>query len=119
MPEDDAADRVAALYTLCFAHAAVRAIIWSGFRDGEPGVDGGGLLRTDFSPKPSFRYLQKLIASAWHSRAGGATDAEGRFHFRGFFGDYRVGVRCGEVTMTQQILHRRGAGPAVVQVGDN
>jgi hypothetical protein len=116
LPERDAADRVAALYTICFAHPSVRAIIWSGFRDGESGVDGGGLLRTDFAPKPAFRFLHKLIASVWHSRAVGVTDADGRFRFRGFFGDYRVGVRTGEVTTTEPLLHRRGAGPTVLQV---
>jgi len=116
LPERDAADRVAALYTLCFAHPAVGAIIWSGFWDGEPGVDGGGLLRTDFAPKPAFRFLHKLIASVWHSRASGVTDPKGRFCFRGFFGDYRVGVRTAEVTSTERLSHVRGAGPTVVQV---
>jgi hypothetical protein len=116
LPERDAADRVAALYTLCFAHPAVRAIIWSGLWDGEPGVDGGGLLRSDFAPKPAFRFLNKLIASVWHSRARGTTDADGRFRFSGFFGNYRVGVQSEEVTTTERLSHRRGVGLTVLEV---
>jgi hypothetical protein len=90
-----AAERVVALYSVCFAHPAVRAIHWVGFWDGEAGVAGGGLLRLDFAPKPAFRYLQKLIDVVWHTRAAGETDRDGRFQFRGFFGDYRVAVHAG------------------------
>ena len=100
------AERVAALYTLCFAHPAVRGIFWNGFWDGEVGADGGGLLRLDFAPKPAFRFLQKLIGTVWHSRASGETDRDGRFRFRGFFGDYRVATRIGEepAVVTRQSL---------------
>jgi len=95
-----AAEQAAALYTLCFAHPAVRAIIWNGFWDGESGIERAGLLRHDFAPKPAFRFLQKLIGTVWHSRASGITDANGRFTFRGFFGDYRVAARSGPVATT-------------------
>jgi len=104
-----AAERLAALYSLCFAHPAVRAIYWERFWDGEPDTDDAGLLRLDFSPKPAFRYLQKLIATVWHSRASGQTDSDGRFTFRGFFGDYRVGVQVGAGTTTIQFSHRSNA----------
>ena len=111
--ERAAADRVAALYSHCFAHPAVRAIHWDRFWDGEPGADGTGLLRPDFSPKPAFRYLYKLIGTVWHSRASGVTDLDGRFMFRGFFGDYRVGIRDGPITSTAQFSHRQGAGTSL------
>jgi hypothetical protein len=103
-----AAERVAALYTLCFAHPAVRAIIWDGFWDGEKGVVGAGLLRSDLAPKPAFRYLHKLIGEVWHSRSSGVTDAEGRFGFRGFFGDYRVAARTSPVATTSLFSFRDG-----------
>jgi hypothetical protein len=95
-----AAGRVAALYTLCFAQPAVRGIFWEGVWDGEVAAAGGGLLRPDLSPRPAFRFLQKLVETVWHSRAGGATGADGRFRFRGFCGDYRVAVRLGEEAAT-------------------
>ena len=107
--ERDAARRLADLYTLCFAHPAVGGLFWNGFRDGEPGVEGG-LVRRDLSPKPAFRLLQKLIGVVWHTRADGVTDAEGRFRFRGFFGDYRVGVKVGEETKVSTFTLHSGSG---------
>jgi hypothetical protein len=94
--EAAAAERVAELYTFCFAHQAVKAIAWDGFWDGEASAQCGGLLRADFAPKRAFHYLHKLIGTIWHSRAEGQTDAAGCFRFRGFFGDYRVAARVGE-----------------------
>jgi hypothetical protein len=119
--ERDGADRLAQAYTLCFAHSAVRAIFWHGLWAGEEGVEGG-LLRQDFSPTPAFRYLQKLIDVVWHTRAGGVTDAEGRFAFRGFRGFYRAGVLAGEQVQLARFSLRRQAGdtamPLVVVIPD-
>ncbi|HEY8503817.1 MAG TPA: hypothetical protein VIL46_04500 [Gemmataceae bacterium] len=113
--ERAAAERLAALYSLCFAHPAVGGIFWVGFWDGEEGAGGGGLLRRDFAPKPAFRYLQKLIGTVWHTRASGATDAAGRFRFRGFRGDYRVAARAGEEPATTgRLTLREGVEGRVV-----
>jgi hypothetical protein len=90
------AERVAELYTFCFAHLTVNSIVWDGIWDGETSAQGGGLLRADFAPKRAYRYLHKLIGTVWHSRAAGQTDAGGCFRFRGFFGDYRLAARAGE-----------------------
>jgi len=109
-----AAERVAALYSLCFAHPAVRGVFWHGFWDGEPGVGTSGLLRLDFAPRPAFRYLQKLVGTIWHTRARGETDQEGRFRFRGFLGDYRVAARDGEETRTALVACRGTGGIAGV-----
>jgi hypothetical protein len=106
--EDIAAERVAALYTLCFAHPAVRAIYWSGFWNGEQTAMGGALLRLDFAPRRAFRYLHKLIGTSWHSRASGQTDRNGCFRFRGFFGDYRVAAQVGEEAATTGLMSHRG-----------
>ena len=93
--ERNAAQRVVDLYSLCFSHAAVRGVFWNGLRDGDDGA-GSGLLRADLSAKPVFRLLQKLIGVVWHTRANGVTDADGLFHVRGFYGNYRIGVPVGE-----------------------
>jgi hypothetical protein len=99
-----AAERVAALYTLCFAHPAVGGVFWNGFWDGEAGAAGGGLLRIDLAPRPAYRFLHKLIGTVWHSRAAGATDRDGLFRFRGFFGDYRVAARIGDGPATTALI---------------
>lgn len=119
-PEQEraAADRAAELYTLCFAHPAVRAIVWNGFWDGEEHAEGGGLLRQDFAPRPAFRYLHKLIGTVWQTRAAGETDREGRFRFRGFFGDYRAAARAGEEAATTGLFSLRagvGDSPFLLQ----
>src|SRR5207245_1481554 len=88
--ERDIGYRLADLYTLCFSHPVVSGIIWHAVVDCEPGACGGGLLRADFAPKYAHKALQKLICDTWHTRAAGVSDAEGRFHFGGFFGNYRV-----------------------------
>jgi hypothetical protein len=108
--ERASAERVAALYAVCFAHPAVRAVYWHGFWDGEEGVDDSGLVRGDCTPRPAFRYLEKLIGTIWHSRASGQTGPDGCFRFRGFLGDYRVAARIGEgAAVTARVPGRRGA----------
>jgi hypothetical protein len=102
--------RVAELYTLCFSHPAVSAIVWNGIADGEQDVRGGGLLRRDLAPKYAHKALAKLIGFQWHTRAAGMTDAEGTFRFRGFFGDYRVVVGAGEVLVDTIALRRPDTG---------
>jgi hypothetical protein len=98
------AERVAELYTLCFAHPAVCAIT----RDGE------GLLRPDGARRTALRYLHKLIDTVWHSRASGETDANGRFRWRGFLGDYRVAARLGEAAATTARFALRAEGSVFV-----
>jgi len=119
LDEREGARRLADLYTLCFAHPAVRGIIWHGFRDGDADVQGGGLLRQDFSPKPAFRMLQKLVGTVWHSRASGQTDACGQFHFRGFWGSYRAAVMTGSrahvATISLHVGHS-SAEPFVITI---
>src|SRR5262249_9750211 len=92
MSERDFAKSVFNLYALCFSHPEVRSIVWQGFSEREPVVAGAGLLREDLSPKPAFQMLRKLIGEVWHSRASGTADADGRFRFRGYFGQYRLVV---------------------------
>jgi hypothetical protein len=111
LDERDSARLLGELYTLCFAAAAVRGIVWHGFWDGEKGVEGG-LLRADLSPRPAFRVLQKLIDVVWHTRASGVTAADGLFRFRGFCGDYRAGIEVGGRVEVARFTVRRGPGEA-------
>ncbi len=118
--ERESARRVAELYTLCFAHPSVRGIFWHGFRDGEKDAADGGLLRRDLAPKPAHRVLRKLVGVVWHTRAAGASDAAGRFLFRGFFGTYRVVVMAdGRAAKVASFSLRRQpdtAGPFLLEL---
>jgi endo-1,4-beta-xylanase len=50
-----------------------------------------GLVRADYSPKPSFRAMKELIKGAWWlAPTEMVTDAEGKLRFSGWLGDYEV-----------------------------
>jgi hypothetical protein len=73
------------------------AITWWDFADrgawqGAP----AGFLRKDLSPKPAYEKLVHLLKEKWWTNAVGATNAEGRFEFRGFLGDFSIRVRTAD-----------------------
>ena len=109
--ERAAGKRAADLYTLCFAHAAVSRIVWHGLADGDADARGGGLLRRDLAPTYAYHALRKLITLDWHTRADGVSDADGVFHFRGFFGDYRVGIDVDESALRVETFALRPGRP--------
>ena len=84
------ADYAVKFYRVCFAHPAMRAITWWDLCDQGSWRPGGGMLRADMSPKPVYEQLKRLIHEEWKTRTSGATDADGRFTFRGFCGTYRL-----------------------------
>ena len=94
------ADYAVKFYRVCFADPAVVAITWWDLCDQGSWMSGGGMLRKDLSPKPVYTALHELIRKEWHSRASGQIEAGGSFHFRGFFGQYRVKVTVGDQTVT-------------------
>ncbi len=82
------AREVVRFYTVLFSHPAVEAITWWDFVDGCWQNAPAGFLRRDFSPKPAYHELLKLVKGKWWTRTGGRTDAQGRVRLRGFLGDY-------------------------------
>ncbi len=102
-------------YRVCFAHPAVVAITWWDLCDAGAWLAGGGMLRQDFSPKPVYDALRKLIREEWHTRADGLTDAAGRFTFTGFCGTYKVAATAGGKTVAAECaLPRGGKGAEIV-----
>jgi hypothetical protein len=79
-------------YRVCFAHPSMRAITWWDLCDQGSWLPGGGMLRADMSPKPVYEQLKQLIHEQWKTRAAATTDDDGRFSFRGFFGEYCVTI---------------------------
>ncbi len=86
------AEIVKKYYRLLFSHPAVQAITWWSFSDSASWMGApAGLLRKDFSPKPSYYVLKKLIKEDWWTGPLKLkTDADGRVCFRGFLGNYAV-----------------------------
>ncbi|MFA7344206.1 MAG: endo-1,4-beta-xylanase [Terrimicrobiaceae bacterium] len=96
------ADAARNFYRLWFSHPAVEGISWWNVPDGgaAPGEDTvfSGLLFGDLTPKPAYHALRRLLHEEWRTNVSGTTDADGRFAFRGFHGDYAVEAagRAGE-----------------------
>ena len=89
------ADEVERFYTMLFSHPAVEAITWWDFSDrnawqGAP----AGFLRADMTAKPAYDRLLGLVKGQWWTRASGHSDADGRYDFRGFLGQYQVTVKA-------------------------
>ena len=71
-----------------------------------------GMVRRDFSPKPSYDAMHALIKGEWWlPPTKMATDADGRLRFNGFLGKYEVSSEEGSASFQ---LDRKG--PAEVDV---
>ncbi len=83
-------------YRLWFSVSRMAGITWWNLGDStimEKNADGrAGILHDDLTPKPAYRALEDLIRREWTTRTSGATDAHGRFTFRGFGGKYEVRI---------------------------
>jgi endo-1,4-beta-xylanase len=78
-------------YKTLLSHPSVQAITWWDFSDGSWLNAPSGLLRRDYSCKPAYNELMKLVKGEWWlSPTKMTTDANGRFSFNGFLGDYEV-----------------------------
>jgi GH35 family endo-1,4-beta-xylanase len=77
-------------YIVCFSHPAVNGITMWGFWDGRHWMDNAPLFREDWTPKPGHDVYRDLVFNRWWTSESGQTDGQGRFSFRGFYGDYAV-----------------------------
>ncbi len=106
-------------YRAWFSHPAVEAITWWNLVDqtAVPGEDKwyGGLLRRDFTKKPSYGALRRLIREEWTTREHLRADAAGCAQFRGFHGHYRLTAQVGGRSLSATFVHSK-AGPGRVRV---
>ncbi|MEI3039828.1 MAG: endo-1,4-beta-xylanase [Victivallales bacterium] len=102
------------LYRLWFSHPAVDAITWWNLVDGtaayaplgsEQGENSlrAGLVNYDFSPKPAFKTLERLIRQEWHTETeldyrDGAMNL-----FHGFYGDYEAEISTDSGTFRRTV----------------
>ena len=91
-------------YRVVFGHPATVALVWWDLSDSGSWLKGGGLLRSDLSPKPAYDALWRLIHREWKTKADGRTDGTGAFAFRGIRGRYRVTVAFGGVTTAAEFV---------------
>ena len=86
-PDGSALDTV---YRIAFAHPAVTGILMWGFWEGKHWKPKAALWERDWTPTPRAARYKALVLDEWHTRASGKTGADGDWHFRGFYGDYRL-----------------------------
>ncbi|UBM59968.1 endo-1,4-beta-xylanase [Marinilongibacter aquaticus] len=122
------------LYKLWFSHPKVEAIIWWNLVDqtAAPGYtrpDGrvvrgedkwmGGLLNRDFSKKPAFDVLDRLINKEWKTQVGLKMAAdEDRAQFRGFYGEYELVIKKGDKTYKRTVDFGKKSAASQVLVLD-
>lgn len=98
-------------YRLWFSHKNVEAITYWHFVDdmnGSEDVFKSGFLRKDFSRKPAYEILDRLINREWRTNLS-FPEAEGLLHFRAFYGTYRVSYTYnGKSYQTEVALTKRG-----------
>ena len=104
-PEDEEiqAQIIRNIYSMWFSHAATDGIIYWNLIDGfaascEPGdmTAGenyyyGGLIRYDFTPKPSYKVIRDLFGKEWRTKLKLHTDS-GSLSFKGFYGEYDLEI---------------------------
>ena len=90
--EELQADAIEQFYRITFGHPSIEAIYYFGITDADVTTATCGLLDEYYRPKPAWSRLKKLIWDEWITKTTGRTTADGRFGFRGFFGEYRVQV---------------------------
>jgi len=109
-PEGEArqAEYVPKFYSVLFSHPAVEAITWWDLMDGAWQGAPAGLVRADYSPKPAYERLVKLIKKEWMTRETASTDSTGSCKWRGFLGDYAVIVESGGKQVEKRFTLKRG-----------
>jgi endo-1,4-beta-xylanase len=99
--EERQAREVILHYKTLLSHPAVQAITWWDFSDGGWLNAPSGLLRRDFSCKPAYSELMKLVKGEWWlSPTKMTTDSDGQFSFTGFLGEYEVALGTQKTTFS-------------------
>ena len=104
-------------YKLWFSHPNVEAIIWWNLVDGTAAparikpdgtiVSGedkwkGGLLNRDFTKKPVYEVLDRMINKVWHTSLSTSTNT-GIIEYNGFYGSYKLAIQTGGKTYQKTI----------------
>lgn len=93
-------------YKLWFSHKNVEAITYWHFVDGSNGHEtkyNSGFLRRDFSRKPSYEVLDRLINKEWRTDLEFG-EVDGMVHFRAFYGKYKVSYTCEGKECTTEVM---------------
>lgn len=109
--EQAQADYMRDFLTVLFSHPNAEAVTQWGFLDaGHWRCPTAGLIRTDWTLKPSGQVYEDLVLKKWWTNVRGETDNNGVYTTRGYLGEYEIAVRHGNRTKTVPLkLTREGA----------
>lgn len=113
-PEGEArqATEMEEMYRILFEHPQVEAITAWDFQDGAWLGAPSGIVRKDYSEKPVYHMLKKLIKEEWATNGIQKTDENGFITLEGYRGDYeiKVGNHTGNYTL------KKGSSEAIIQL---
>ncbi len=89
--ESRQAEEIVRHYKTLLSHPAVKAMTYWDIADDGWLHAPSGLVRADYSPKPSYEAMKSLIKGAWWlAPTEMVTDEAGRIRFNGWLGDYEL-----------------------------
>ncbi len=110
------ADYTRDFLTASFSHPAVVGFQFWGFWESAHWRPNAALYRADWSEKPAGAAYRALVHEQWATRANGASNAQGEFRARGFYGDYLATVTVGVRTFEQTFSLRSGAAAPTISI---
>ncbi len=93
-------DELAATYlrdflTMTFSHESTDGFLMWGFWDGAHWKSNAPMFNQDWTIKPSGQTFVDMVFDEWWTTGNGTTDTNGEYTIRGFKGDYKITVDCG------------------------
>ncbi len=110
------ADYTRDFLTATFSHPSVVGIQLWGFWETAHWIPRAALYRADWSEKPNGAAYRDLIFNQWWTRATGATDAQGAFRGRGFYGDYTATITVAGQRIEKTFSLRTGATAPTISI---
>ncbi|RPI00596.1 MAG: T9SS C-terminal target domain-containing protein [Calditrichaeota bacterium] len=94
--DDLAADYMRDILIAAFSHPSVRDFIMWGFWDGAHWQNDAPLFNRDWSLKPSGQVFFDYVFNRWWSQENGASNRQGVFSPRVYYGEYQVSATVGD-----------------------
>jgi endo-1,4-beta-xylanase len=110
------ADYLRDFLTVAFSSPKVESFLMWGFWQGRHWLPNAALLRQDWNLKPNGRAFKDLLFKRWWTNANGRSDADGKYATRGFLGDYKLTVKLGSRTITQNFKLEKTTGEIVIKL---
>lgn len=95
LTEEERADQYEVFIRSVYSHPAIVGIMFWGFWDARHWLPGGGIIAKDGSEKPRAKRIYDLWHKVWTTDVKVVADKDGKVHFRGFPGTYRLKARNG------------------------